>query len=157
MNRALIPYQGRQDFKHPHPKYGKYNRGTDMNTTSIYSALVISALLALAVFAAPVAATGASFNQLNSFSRLNGISSGAGTGPVIPSSSGLPADILPVDPLTSRTFSSTAHNLGPFTIQPYVPNQTAAEFSSKSQSSSWFSGYSWNDLFGPRLCGCGGC
>jgi hypothetical protein len=124
-----------------------------MNTTRLCSALVISALFALAVFAAPVAAAGASFSQLNSFSRLNGFSSGTGAVPVIPAPLGVPDDILPADPVSARIFSPTTHSLGPFTIQPYVPNQTAAEFSHRSQSY----GYSWNDLFGPRHCGYCGC
>ncbi|HUU76414.1 MAG TPA: hypothetical protein VMW63_10070 [Methanoregulaceae archaeon] len=98
-----------------------------MNTIRICSALVISALLALAVFTAPVAAASASITQLNSFSRLNGFSSGTGAFPSIPDSSGVVDDILPADPVI-RVFSPTGHNMGAFTIQPYVSDMTAAQF-----------------------------
>lgn len=129
-----------------------------MNTTRICSALVISALIVLAVFAAPVAAAGASFSQLNSFSRLNGYSSGTGTGPVIPATSDVPEDILPKDPLSARIFSSASHNLGSLTVQPINPDDYISPVL-PAESSNGSPRFTWKDLFtpAPSSCGCGGC
>lgn len=99
-----------------------------MYTKNIGTILFISALLALAVFVAPVAAAGTSFSQLNSFSRLNGLSDGSDTVPFIPDTSGVPDDILPADPIYARTFSPMSHNLGTFTIDAFSSSKTAAQF-----------------------------
>ena len=113
-----------------------------MNIKGIITLLFISALLALAVCAAPVVAAGASFSQLNSFSRLNGFSDASGFVPYIPDTSGSPDDIIPEDPVSTRLFSSTGHNIGTWTIQPFIPDKTAAEFAR---------------TVGPRYCGYCGC